>query len=51
MRPLQKMEENNQKENVNKLKNYLDFYDAQNTNDEKNEEEENQNTEKLETKE
>ena len=38
-------------ENVNKLINDLDYYDEQNTNDEKNEEEKNQNTEQLENNE
>ena len=38
-------------ENVNKLINDLDYYDDQNTNDEKNEEEKNQNTEQLENNE
>ncbi len=38
-------------ENVNKLINDLDYYDDQNTNDEKNEEERNQNTEQLENNE
>ncbi len=38
-------------ENVNKLINDLDYYDDQNTNDEKNDEEKNQNTEQLENNE
>ena len=38
-------------ENVNKLINDLDYYDDQNANDEKNEEEKNQNTEQLENNE
>jgi len=38
-------------ENVNKLISDLDYYDDQNTNDEKNEEEKNQNTEQLENNE
>ena len=38
-------------ENVNKLINDLDYYDDQNTNDEKNEEEKNQNIEQLENNE
>ena len=37
--------------NVNKLISDLDYYDDQNTNDEKNEEEKNQNTEQLENNE
>ena len=38
-------------ENVNKLINDLDYYDDQNTNDEKSEEEKNKNTEQLENNE